>query len=185
MPPPPGTTLRLATPDDAALIAGLHVRSWRFAYRDFLPADYLDGLDPARHADAYWRPVLANARPGSHTWVAEVGGEPAGFAAIEGPDGVPPPEEAVPGCGYVHHIHVVSEFLDRGVGAALWRAALGAIAAAGHRGGTLAVYEPNMRARAFYERMGWGADGWSTGRAFPSTAGDVVITMLRYRGGAG
>ncbi len=181
---PDGFALRRASVADAGTVADLHVRSWRSAYRDFLPADYLAGLDPAAHAAAYWTPALARevGRPMAYTRLATVGGVPTGFVSIEGPDGVPPPEEALPGHGYVHHIHVAPERVGTGVGAALWRDALGALAAAGLERGTLAVYEPNARARAFYERMGWRADGWSMGRAFPSAGGGVTVSMLRYAG---
>jgi ribosomal protein S18 acetylase RimI-like enzyme len=149
MPTRTAPTIRPATLDDAALIADLHVRSWRGSYRDFLPADYLEALDARRHADDYWRPALARATEGSATWVADIDGGGVGFVAIEGPQGIPPPEEALPGCGYVHHIHVVPEFLGRGVGAALWRTGLEALRAAGYHEATLSVYEPNHRARSF------------------------------------
>ena len=39
-------TVRRATPEDAAGVAGVHVRSWQVAYRGLLPDDYLDGLRP-------------------------------------------------------------------------------------------------------------------------------------------
>lgn len=187
MPPPKGFALHRATPADAETIADLHVRSWRSAYRDFLPADYLAGLDAHTHAGAYWAPALAREqeRAQARTEIASVGGVPAGFVSIEGPDGVPPPEEALRGHGYVHHIHVAPGWVGTGVGAGLWRAALDALRAAGFAGATLAVYEPNALARAFYERMGWRADGWSMGRAFPSAGGDVTLTMLRYVGPTG
>jgi GNAT superfamily N-acetyltransferase len=180
--PHPNAVLRRAGVEDAAALATVHVRSWRFAYRDFLPAAYLASLDEARHAERYWRPALEGARPSSATWLAEAGGAPIGLVAIEGPEGVPAGEEALPGCGYVHHIHVVPEHLGTGVGALLWRTALEAIRVAGHRDATLAVYEPNARARAFYEAHGWRADGWSAVRVFRWDGGEASVTMLRYRG---
>ena len=38
--------VREAEPDDAAAVAGVHVRSWQGAYRGLLPDDYLDSLRP-------------------------------------------------------------------------------------------------------------------------------------------
>jgi len=35
---------RIATPEDAAAVAGVHVRSWQVAYRGLFPDEYLDGL---------------------------------------------------------------------------------------------------------------------------------------------
>ena len=45
--------LRRARPDDALRVAEVHVRSWQAAYAGLLPADFLDGLDPARRARHY------------------------------------------------------------------------------------------------------------------------------------
>jgi hypothetical protein len=39
-------TVREAHPQDAAEVAGVHVRSWEVAYQGLFPDDYLDGLRP-------------------------------------------------------------------------------------------------------------------------------------------
>jgi hypothetical protein len=39
-------SVRAATPDDAAAVAGVHVRSWQAAYRGLIADAYLDGLNP-------------------------------------------------------------------------------------------------------------------------------------------
>src|SRR5690606_24915214 len=75
----PALSVSRATAQDAGTIADLHVRSWRFAYADFLPADYLAGLDVVGHALRYWQPALAKERRNSSTHVASVDGVPAGF----------------------------------------------------------------------------------------------------------
>src|SRR5436309_2361755 len=38
----PRITIRAAVAADAAAVAELHVRGWQWAYRDLLPAEYLD-----------------------------------------------------------------------------------------------------------------------------------------------
>jgi hypothetical protein len=43
-------SIRLAQASDARAIAEVHVRSWQAAYRDLLPQEYLDGLDPGHWA---------------------------------------------------------------------------------------------------------------------------------------
>jgi hypothetical protein len=40
--------IRKATPEDARAIAEVHVKSWRAAYRDLLPQDFLQGLSVDR-----------------------------------------------------------------------------------------------------------------------------------------
>ena len=50
--------IREATQGDASRIAGIHVRSWRDAYRSFVPQAYLDTLDQDAHRIGYWQPLL-------------------------------------------------------------------------------------------------------------------------------
>ncbi len=42
--------IRPARVEDAAEMAGVHVQSWRSAYRGLVPQDFVDGLDIARRA---------------------------------------------------------------------------------------------------------------------------------------
>ena len=55
------TSVRAATPADAAAIAGVHVRSWQAAYRGIVPDEVLDGLSlPDR--EQRWRSILRAQR---------------------------------------------------------------------------------------------------------------------------
>ena len=36
---------------DTAAVGEVHVRAWQTAYRDVMPDDYLDGLQPEERAD--------------------------------------------------------------------------------------------------------------------------------------
>jgi len=45
--------LRPAVPDDALAVAQMHVRTWQVAYRDLLPAEFLDQLRPVDRAAIY------------------------------------------------------------------------------------------------------------------------------------
>ena len=45
--------LRPAEPADALAVARVHVRAWQAGYRELLPSDYLDGLDPHERAQRY------------------------------------------------------------------------------------------------------------------------------------
>ena len=42
-----------ATPDDAMTISQIKICSWKKAYKDILPAAYLDSLDILKRADKY------------------------------------------------------------------------------------------------------------------------------------
>jgi hypothetical protein len=45
--------VRPARPDDAAAVAGVHVRSWQAGYRGLLPDAYLEALRPEDRMDRY------------------------------------------------------------------------------------------------------------------------------------
>jgi hypothetical protein len=47
--------VRVARPDDAAAVAGVHVRSWQQGYRGLLPDDFLD--DQVRSEEIWGVPV--------------------------------------------------------------------------------------------------------------------------------
>jgi hypothetical protein len=44
---------RIATVDDAAAVAAVHVRSWQDAYRGIFPDAYLDGLSVERRSNVW------------------------------------------------------------------------------------------------------------------------------------
>lgn len=183
-----GLNVREAGPGDASRIASMHVRSWLQAYRSFAPAEYLASLDQDALRLSYWQPRLEQPREGSRTWIAFQSGIPAGFVNNEPPKDAPEPWEEVPkGCGWLDHIHLAPEFRGRGIGKALWRRSLDAFATDGHRDAVLWVYEANEASRAFYEAMGWKADGGRADKPITWTGrdgkpGKATLTMVRYRG---
>jgi ribosomal protein S18 acetylase RimI-like enzyme len=65
---------------DCAAITDLHVASWRDAYRDILPAEFLAGPVEDRLA-AHWQAVLGGRRRGGAILVAIAARQMAGFIA--------------------------------------------------------------------------------------------------------
>jgi GNAT superfamily N-acetyltransferase len=123
-------TVRAAVPADAAAVAHVHVAS-REAAMPYLP--------PRRRTDAeveaWVRDVVI---PGSAVWVAEgATGAVVGYAAVEGDE--------------LGALYLLDGSLRRGIGSALLAAAKA------HRPGglTLAVFQRNTGARAFYARHGF------------------------------
>ena len=84
------------------------------------------------------------------------------------------PPEGLDVALYPSHMHIDLEAAARGQGQGgrLVRCLLNALAAAGSRGVYLQMHESNVRARAFYERLGFskldvgGGDGGSGGALF-------------------
>lgn len=148
--------IRRARPEDAEVIAEIHVRSWKAAFSGLLPQDYLDALRPEDR-----RPEWDEALRGP-TWplvlLAEEDLGIVGFVSLG------PSRDADAGAAAVGEIRTI--YLDPsawggGVGSALLGAAEAELSRAGFPMATLWVLETNAKARRFYERHGWATDGGS------------------------
>ncbi len=99
--------------------------------------------------------ALTDASPGAEVLVAEGGdGSPLGFIHLHGARDFFTGEEH----GHVSDIVVAPQAEGRGVGQALMAAAEAWARGRGYRLLSLHVFAANVRARAFYERLGYRAD---------------------------
>ena len=165
------TLIRRAGPDDAEGITRAHIESWRSAYRDLLPREYLDGLDFEQRLEG-WRQGLE--QPGAAVFVAvEPGPERiVGFCAVGRNRAVP---ESLPDYkGELYALYLVEEVKGRGVGRVLFERGAGWLRENGWVPFILWVLKDNARARGFYERRGGQLVGAQSieiaGRAWPEVA---------------
>ncbi len=164
--------VRPATPDDAAAIASVHVRSWQAAYRGIVPEAMLEALSIERRA-SWWRGELTEMIPPPGCWVVERSGRVVGFASI----GTARGNSVGPGIGELFTLYLEPEAWSQGLGRALNEQAIVGLRASGFRSAILWVLADNVRGRRFYERAGWQADGGTMGWETPGTTLDEV----RYR----
>jgi ribosomal protein S18 acetylase RimI-like enzyme len=169
--------VRRATTADADGIGLVHVRSWQEAYRGHMPDDLLDGLDP-RARGQRWRETLQRLGPRDAVFVAV---DPAtsavvGFTSIGEHRGEPD------GAGEVYAIYVEPRAWGAGAGRALMDAAVAHLTATGPRPVRLWALDGNERARRFYLRYGFVADG-TVGSHTVRDGFDVPT--VRYTLGAG
>jgi GNAT superfamily N-acetyltransferase len=141
---------------DVEALARVHVRGWQAAYEGLMPQEYLDGLDPEQRAQT-WQRWLESSEPPRATLVLEDGLDGVvgfvGVAASRDP-GVDPLV-----VGEVAAIYLLPSHWRRGGGRMLMQDATRLLMVSGMREATLWVLESNERARAFYESVGWAADG--------------------------
>jgi ribosomal protein S18 acetylase RimI-like enzyme len=164
--------VRPAAVGDATAIAEVHVRSWQKAYRGIFPDDYLDGLDVAERAET-WAARLS--QPNS-TIVVETGdGAVAGFAS-SGP-GLAHDGTELAGVGQVYAIYLDPQHWGAGLARPLLNEATDRLRAAGFTRAVLWVARDNARARRFYEKEGWAADGTET----VDTSFGPPVTETRYQ----
>ncbi|OJF14674.1 GNAT family N-acetyltransferase [Couchioplanes caeruleus] len=158
--------LRPAVDTDLAGIGELHHRSRASAYADLLSPAALAFGGPEAMGE-WWTERWKWERDTHRLTVATVADELAGFSYLG-----PSDEEGV---AELTAIHAAPEFVGTGVGRALMRDALPALARIADRA-ALWVLEGNDRARLFYERGGWTPDGNSR---IESMGGDTV-RLVRY-----
>lgn len=153
---------------DADELASVHVQAWREAYGEWLPERFYD--DVARESrQVMWSALLSKEDAGEQVRVARREGRIVGFVA-RGPatehQGHPPE-----GDEQLYALYVLSSCHGHGVGQALLDQALG------ERPAQLWVAKDNARARRFYEKNGFIADG--TEQVDPDLDGLVEIRMVR------
>jgi GNAT superfamily N-acetyltransferase len=168
--------VRRARPDDAALIAEVHVLGWQGGYRGLMPQCYLDGLQADGARTERWTHALESvdwSRGG--VFVAERDdGQVAGFASF-GPTRDQDDDPAR--VAEVYAIYLAPVVWGQGFGRALMSAALEHLTGAAYGEATLWVLDTNVRARRFYAAAGFGADG--SGKT-DDTRG-FTIREIRYR----
>jgi ribosomal protein S18 acetylase RimI-like enzyme len=161
--------VRPATAADLAAVGELHHRSRGAAYAGLVSAEALAAV-PAPAMAQWWTERWSYERDTHRLAVAVDGGQIAGFA-YTGPS-------ETPGAVELYALHVDPARVGSGIGRTLIAAAradLTALAGAGARA-VLWVLTGNLRARRFYERDGWEADG-STRR---SPIGAELVPHVRY-----
>lgn len=161
--------LRPIEAGDAPAIAAIHAQSWRATYRGTLRDAYLDG-DLAAERLALWRDRV-EAPPGAAVGtLAEADGEVVGFAWVV--------LHADPAWGMLlDNLHVRPDLKARGIGRRLLEAACRQAAALEPSAGLyLWVYEANVDARAFYERLG----ATTEERVVSAAPGGGRVAEVRY-----
>lgn len=144
---------RLATTEDAAAIALLHVASWQETYTGLLPATMLADLSAESRA-TMWEAVLDApvTEEGMRTHLAESGGDLVGFGACGGER-----DDALRARGIVGEIgaiYVSRSHQCTGVGLSLMNLMARDLVARSMSSVSLWVLRENVRARRFYERLG-------------------------------
>jgi RimJ/RimL family protein N-acetyltransferase len=144
--------VREATLEDAADMGRIHVAAWRAAYAGLMPAEFLDELDEV-HFEANW--VRHVSEQEGQPWLAELRGKVVAMTSF-GPyrdrsNGDP--------SGELYMLNCDPEAFGTGAATALLAQGVRQLRLAPHSTAALWVATGNPRARRFYEREGWSADG--------------------------
>jgi ribosomal protein S18 acetylase RimI-like enzyme len=146
--------IRRAVPGDGAGLAAVQRSAWRAAYRGLIPDALLYGRWAESRARA-WGRALAHDRP-PLVFVAVHGQLPLGFCAVATPSDDHDADGTV---AKVMALNVRADCWRSGIGTALMGEALATFRSDGWRSASLWVLAGNDRGRAFYDRLGFEADG--------------------------
>jgi len=149
-------SIRRAGPADAPAIARVQVASWRAAYAGLMPDALLAGLSIEQRA-AGWRNRLEHRAPPSYRCfvLQGAGQEVRGFVST----GPSRDDDAAPSTVELYAFYLDPTAWGRGLGRALFAAAVSDLQDRGCGAITLWVLEGNARARRFYEAAGLEPDG--------------------------
>lgn len=144
-------SVRDARPEDAADVAGVHVRSWQVGYRGLLPDEYLDGLRADDRADRYTFHLVGPTHPA--TTVAIEAGKVRGFVTTG------PARDGAETGGEIYALYVDPSAWGRGIGRVLMADARSRLVRCGFSDALLWVLAGNERAEHLYRADGWFPDG--------------------------
>jgi GNAT superfamily N-acetyltransferase len=150
--------VRQASQEDAPMIARVQIASWRAAYRELVEAEVLEALDLEQRT-RLWQRIL---RPGQgHTLVAAHADAVVGFCHLKVSS-----ELGEEPSGEITATYVDPDWWHQGHGLKLMNEALREASRSGMRTVLVWVMRSNHGARAFYEALGFKADGNSKLSAF-------------------
>ena len=144
--------IRFATTDDAGGIASVHIASWQAAYQGLIPDEVLANLDYGTRKSMWFTSLQRNPR---ETLVAVDGEEIIGIANF----GCYRDNKDALSTGEIRAIYLLEQYWRKGVGSALLKRAVEAMAASGYINLVLWVLNTNARAIAFYEKHYFALDG--------------------------
>jgi GNAT superfamily N-acetyltransferase len=162
--------VREALVSDAPTIAGVHVASWKGAYRGLMADEVLDSLSIRSRTEA-WERNLAD--PNWAALVALNEREIVGFAHL---CACRDPDKDKAQFGEVAALYVLPSFWGQGFGAALMLRSVQALRSRSYTEVTAWVLERNHRALEFYAAWGLRADGER--KVHPASG----LTEVRYVG---
>ncbi|MFJ3973918.1 GNAT family N-acetyltransferase [Streptomyces sp. NPDC090021] len=168
-----GTRVREMDEADIEAVSAIRVRGWQAAYAGIVPRSYLDAMtveeDTDRRRQWFSRPGRA-----SRDLVAVGDRGPVGWVCFG------PLRGGTPGAGRageLYALYVAPDLIGTGVGRELLDEAHAAMRGRGFGTSALWVLRDNRRARRFYERAGYRADGGTQDEVYD----DVTLSELRYQ----
>lgn len=160
--------IAMALPSDALAMSKIHKAAWQAAYRGLLPEDYLSAIADDRWVGSFEKVLNENT---TQAWLLKVKGQTVA-CAFAGPSRYGGYEGSLE----LISIYCLPEYWGTGMGSRLFQCVLDYATKNQYIQIGLWVLEGNERAIAFYERLGFQADG----ATMPMTIGGKPVLERRY-----
>ncbi|MEV4439234.1 GNAT family N-acetyltransferase [Streptomyces sp. NPDC049577] len=158
---------------DIEAVSAIRVRGWQAAYAGIVPQTYLDAMTVEGDAGQRRR-LFSQPHRTSRDLVALGDRGPVGWVCF----GPCRSEMSGPGrAGEVYALYVSPDLIGKGIGRRLLGEAHALMKSQGFKVSALWVLRDNQRARRFYERAGYQADGAVQDDVYD----EITLTELRYR----
>ncbi len=150
--------------DSREEISNVYEQSWKYAYKDIIPQEFLDSIPSGQWCGAVDKPDM-------NTFVMIDGDRIIGTSCF-----CKSRFEAYGDWGEIVSIYLLPEYMGRGYGRDLFRAAVDELKIMGFKSLFLWVLEENHRARRFYEKHGFK----NSGERLENNIGGKILYELRY-----
>lgn len=165
--------IRSAGRCDVPKIAAVNVQGWQAAFRDIIPEDFLDRMDPEeRHT--FIGQMISVGDP-YHVAVAEEDGEVVGFVMLG-----PPISEDLESSAIheLYSLYIEPDRVGTGLGRSLMDHALEYLRNGVWNEAILWTFRDAQRTSRFYETAGWYRDGGEKTEEIPE---GNPVSQVRYR----
>jgi ribosomal protein S18 acetylase RimI-like enzyme len=139
--------LRKAESNDASALGHIQVTSWRSAFRNIAPDDYLNHQVSESNQANDWKEILADSE--QVVYVAEVGDKTIAYAWAHREE-----DKAIEWDAELISMHILPEHKRQGIGQKLFTAVTEQLEKQGCKSIYLWVLEDNHPSRKFYEALG-------------------------------
>ena len=154
----------ISNTDSRNEISRIYEEGWKYAYKRIVPQEYLDAIP-----EGFWAKCFDD--PGVYTLICIENGGIVGTSSFSKSR-----YEQYPDSGEVISIYFLPEFIGRGYGSKLMRTVLDELKKQGFKEAFLWTLEDNIRARQFYEGIGFSC----TEDYMDITVGGKSLTEVRY-----
>lgn len=133
----------ITSSDDKMAISRIYEESWKYAYKNIVPQDYLDSIEEGR-----WVATLDICD--WSTLLCVYNGKYVGTCSFSKSR-----FEDYPDCGEIISIYFLPEFIGKGYGKELLETAVSELEKQGYKEMFLWVLDDNISAKKFYEKQGF------------------------------